>query len=176
MNHFELQHLLKQLDNDIWQALFDGQPLALVDDERLVPAAKPEDKIFILPQNADDVASLRESVIKNAEELLNNYYLSHPLSKSGFTLQVKKLVEQYGASAFAAVYPDIPERTLFVDVGEVVAEDRDSARHRYGAYCELQETMQGEELKQFVQQWLTGGDAYELYIGMNVCRYGCDLS
>ena len=176
MNHFELQHLLEQLDDDIWRVLLNGQPLALVDDKRLVSAAKPEDKIFILPQNADDISSLRESVIKNAEELLNNYYLSHPLSKAGFTLQVQKLVEQYGASVFAAEYPDIPERTLFVDVGEVVAEGHGSPRHRYGAYCELQEALQGEALEQFVQQWLTSGEAYELYIGMNVCRYGCDLS
>ena len=173
MNLTQLTNILESLDDSVWQALLLGQPLLLIDDERVVAAAESSGKIFIPPQQAKDISSLRDSVIADAEEHLNNYYLSHPLSQTGFDRQVEKLVEQYGASAFAAVYPDVSERTLFVDVGEVIAEGHDSPRHPYGAYCELEELLEGDALQQFVLQWIADGEAYERYISMNVCRYGC---
>lgn len=173
MKHSELIRQLEQLDTDIWQALLHGKPLALVDDQRLELATESCSNIIILPQQKNDIASLRDSLVSTAEEILNNYYLRNPLSKAGFNRQAGQLVNKYGAVAFAAVYPAISERTLFVELGEVIAETSESPRHRYGAYVELDEPLSEERLGSFVEQWLSSGTAYEQYISMNACRYGC---
>jgi hypothetical protein len=62
---------------------------------------------------------------------------------------------------------------LFVDGGEVIAECADSPRHRYGVFCELESTLSEHAIEEQVRQWLERGEAYEDYLGMNVCRYNC---
>ena len=99
--------------------------------------------------------------------------MAQELSRSAFDRQVEALFEQHGAAAFAALEGHYPERTLFVEGDRVVAESADSPRHRYGTFCELEEPLDGAALEAYVRQWLASGDAYELYIGMNVCRYNC---
>ena len=99
--------------------------------------------------------------------------MTQELSRSDFDRQVEALFGQHGARAFAALEGQYPERTLFVEGEQVVAESADSPRHRYGTFCELEEPLSGAALEAHVRQWLASGDAYELYIGMNVCRYNC---
>ena len=99
--------------------------------------------------------------------------MAQELSLSEFNQQVEALFERHGAAAFAALTGRCPQYTLFVDDDRVVAESVDSPRHRYGAFCELEEPLSGAGLEAYVRQWLASGEAYELYLGMNVCRYNC---
>ena len=99
--------------------------------------------------------------------------MNEPLSQNEFNRQVEALFEAYGASAFAAVAGQYPKYTLFVEDDKVVAESAESPRHRYGACCELDQALSDAALDVRVRQWLSGGEAYSLYLSMNVCRYSC---
>ncbi|MDH5182851.1 MAG: hypothetical protein OEX12_03080 [Gammaproteobacteria bacterium] len=175
MTHADLKHQLQQLEEDIWQAILDGSSLYLHDDQSLVlhAGSHPDTIITLANISAHDISALRAHILAHSDTLLDDYYCTHPLTKIGFERQVVALIAQYGAAAFAAVYGSVPERTLFVELGEVIAESADSPRYRYGAYCELEDELLGEALEQFVAGWVSHGEAYELYISMNACRYGC---
>ena len=95
------------------------------------------------------------------------------LQRADFDQQVAALIHHHGASAFAACWPNLSAYTLFVDEHAVIAEPADSPRHRYGAFCELDAPLTGTALTERVQLWLDSGEAFELYVGMNVCRYHC---
>lgn len=99
--------------------------------------------------------------------------MNSALSQSNFNQQVAQLFALHGSAAFAAPSGHYPQYTLFVEEETVVAESASSPRHRYGAFCELNKPLTGAALEKQVQQWLESGEAYELYIGMNVCRYDC---
>jgi hypothetical protein len=99
--------------------------------------------------------------------------MNEPLSQNEFNRQVEALFETYGASAFAALASQYPKYTLFVEDDKVVAESAESPRHRYGAFCELDHALSGTALDDRVRQWLSSGEAYSLYLSMNVCRYNC---
>ena len=173
MNKEKFKIILKVLEDEVWQRLLDGQALVLVDDSRIVAASEQPGNIIIPPRDVNDINTLRDEVMDNAGEILEHYYRSFPLSRAGFNRQVEQLIEQHGAEAFAAVYPDVSAFTLFVEGGSVVAEDAASPRYRYGAYCELQQPLQIDALSAYVKKWLSSGKAYENYISMNVCRYSC---
>ena len=95
------------------------------------------------------------------------------MSREVFDNQVARLIVEHGAEAFAGVWNQPPRLTLFVEEQRVVAESSESPRHRYGAFCELDEWLTGTALTERVRHWLDSGEAYELYVGMNVCRYHC---
>ena len=99
--------------------------------------------------------------------------MNEPLSQKEFNRQVEALFETHGASAFAAVASQHPQYTLFVEGDRVVAESAESPRHRYGAFCELDRALSDAALDDRVRQWLSSGEAYSLYMSMNVCRYNC---
>lgn len=99
--------------------------------------------------------------------------MSVPLTQDEFEHQVEALFAAHGAGAFAASPGCLPVRTLFVDGAQVVAETADSPRHRYGAFCEPGREMDAAALNDYVWHWLRGGEAYRLYLSMNVCRYSC---
>lgn len=175
MNSHELRQQLEQLDDTSWQQLLAGKALRLVDDERL-ELAEPGERNLVVPQQGGsslDVPALREQLLSQAGELIEAYYLRNPLSLKAFNHQVRALVEQYGAAAFAAEYGALPERTLYVDGDQVIAESSDSPRHPYGAFCELDEAVAADALSARVADWLGSDEAYEKYISMNVCRYSC---
>ena len=95
------------------------------------------------------------------------------LSQADFSQQVQALIAEYGVAAFVAPLGQYPQYTLFVDGETVVAEVSSSPRHRYGGFCELSNSLKGGDLDRYVQQWLNSGEAYQLYLSMNVCRYDC---
>lgn len=95
------------------------------------------------------------------------------LSQSDFNQQVEQLFALHGVAAFAAPYGSFPKFTLFVEDETVVAESASSPRHRYGAFCELDKPLTGAALEKHVRHWLSSGEAYALYLSMNVCRYNC---
>lgn len=99
--------------------------------------------------------------------------MNEPLTQESFNQQVQQLFAQHGANTFAAVAGEYPLYTLFVDGDTVVAESNDSPRHRYGSFCELTTPLAGEELTAHIIDWLEQGEAYNLYLSMNVCRYNC---
>lgn len=107
--------------------------------------------------------------------------MAQALSQTDFNQQVEELFAIHGAAAFAAPLGETPRYTLFVDGERVVAESAESPRHQYGAFCALETALEaaleaklkGDALDEHVRAWLDSGEAYELYLGMNVCRYDC---
>lgn len=91
-------------------------------------------------------------------------------SQTDFDQQIDVLFNQYGECAFAALEGQFPDYTLFVEDDRVIAEPRTSPRHRYGAFCELDRPLDDAEIKTRVRQWLTRGEAYQCFLGMNCCR------
>ncbi|WP_299871795.1 hypothetical protein [uncultured Cocleimonas sp.] len=173
MNKQTFISLLKKLKESHWQAIVDGEALQMVDDLRLEIGALNLSNIILDSSSGLDAVSLREKTLEQADELLSSYYLTHPLTRKGFTIQARALVEQYGGLDFAAPLGSFPERTLFVEGGELIAENRDSPRHRYGAFCELENTFDNATILVLVNKWIESGAAHERYLEMNVCRYSC---
>lgn len=175
MNKQTYISLLEALDDAQWQAIIDGEALLIIDDLSLA-IGSPHSANVMLTASADiDVASLRANSLAQADESLTRYYRTHPLTRKGFTVQATALVEKHGEQAFAALAYDLPERTLFVDGGELIAESQESPRHRYGAFCELEleQHIDHTQIAMRVRQWLESGAAHERYLEMNVCRYTC---
>ena len=175
MNESRFRQLLEQLEESVWQALADGQALLLVDDRYLQPGPVTAPNAIVTPAESPtmDLVGLRRNTLAQVEELLYAYYRTHPLTRVGFDHQVEALIEHHGAMAFAAPPGRLPQRTLFVDGGELLAEGPDSPRHRYGAYCELSGPVADDRVEESVRRWLDSGEAHERYLGMNVCRYNC---
>ena len=167
--------LLEKLDEKAWSSVVDGQAILLVDDVRLEtgPDQSANAIIRAAENGADTAAALKQRSLHEAAELLYNYYLTHPLTLAGFNFQVEALFARHGAEAFAAPIGKLPRYTLFVEGGEVMAEAADSPRFRYGAFCELGHSVPADAVADHVLKWLQAGDAYDNYLGMNVCRYNC---
>lgn len=97
--------------------------------------------------------------------------MAKALTPSEFNQQVAKLIGQYGAGAFAATEGHYPAYTLFVEQDTVIAEPASSPKHRYGAFCVLALPLDEARLAEHMNKWLNRGEAYTLYLSMNVCRY-----
>lgn len=173
MNLQYFLQLLEALDPQSWQQLAEGANLLIVDDSRLEVNPSPAQNIIIHGKNPDSTTINRQWCLNHAETLLEHYYRTTPLSRTGFDQQVEQLIKQHGAAAFAAPFGAIPTCTLFVEQGEVVAETAESPRHRYGAFYELERPVADNEASAQVLQWLKQGSAYEHYLSMNMCRYNC---
>lgn len=175
MNHDQFVQLLRGLDLAEWQSVVEGQSLVMIDDCRLEPgpANAPNAVIHAPGSGGIDAEGLRRDSLADAESILANYYLTHPLTLAGFNRQLAALLDQYGAAAFAALSGQLPQRTLFVDGGEVLAEPPESPRHRYGVFYELDRPLPDSRLATRLQKWIERGEAHERYLGMNVCRYNC---
>jgi hypothetical protein len=175
MNSTEFTRLLEQLSNNDWQRIIGGDSLLIVNDLHLEtgPAQAPNAVLRAPEQGQTDGGRLKRESIEQASALLTNYYLTHPLTLTGFNHQVESLIDKLSAAAFAAPPGEFPQYTLFVDEGEVVAEPSGSPRHRYGVYCELSKPLTESALQETVRKWLNRGEAHERYLSMNVCRYNC---
>lgn len=175
MNASVFIQLLDQLTDADWQAVAAGRCLQLLDDQLLAtgPADAPNCLFRATSADSADAAALKQDALSRAEQLLHDYYRTHPLTPAGFKRQVSALLERHGAAAFAARPGKRPDCSLFVDGGTVVAETRDSPRHPYGAYCEVEGSLDDAAVASRVRQWLERGEAYDHYLGMNVCRYNC---
>lgn len=101
------------------------------------------------------------------------YLMNQALTQTEFNQQVDNLFATHGPAAFAAAGGEHPQYTLFVVDDQVVAESADSPRHRYGAFCEHDHVLNDAALDAHVRRWLRNGEAYNLYLSMNVCRYDC---
>jgi hypothetical protein len=167
--------LLRELDLSAWQSVIEGRSLLMTDDRRLEPGpTNAPNAVIYAPEFGDiDAEGLRRESLADADSILANYYLTHPLSLAGFNHQVAALIDRHGAAAFAAVAGRLPQRTLFVEGGEVLAEPPESPRHRYGVFYELDRPMPDSRLATELRKWLERGEAHERYLGMNVCRYNC---
>jgi len=175
MNATELTQLIEILDEDVLNTLLDGNALLLEDDVTLLRGDIKAPNVFVAPGqfSASDAEHLRRELIGNAGQLLEDYYRVHPLTRYGFDTQAGLLIQQFGHAAFIAVEGHWPQRTLFVEQGTVIAEDQASPRHRYGVYCELPKSMDADAASSTLEKWLASGEAYEQYLGANVCRYNC---
>ncbi|HQS03768.1 MAG: hypothetical protein B7Y07_07655 [Halothiobacillus sp. 24-54-40] len=97
--------------------------------------------------------------------------MSQALTQSEFNQQVAELISRHGAGAFAATAGNYPPYTLFVEDDTVIAEPASSPKHRYGAFCVLPLPFDEARLAEHITKWLNRGEAYTLYLSMNVCRY-----
>ena len=148
----------------------------MVDDLVLETGDLSDPRVIIKASASEDISSVdefKQHILDNTAKVLSNYYWIHPLTLAGFNHQVKALIGQKGVGNFAAISGKMPGYTLFVDGGEVVAETPDSPRFRYGAFLEFERTVANELIESTVKKWVERGDAYELYLNMNVCRYNC---
>lgn len=175
MNNQEFVCLLEQLEDAAWQSVMDGQALVMVDDMALTVGDVTHPCVLVKGGKSamGDALQLRQETIRQAAAILDKYYFIRPLSRKGFEHQAEQHIRAKGAQAFAAIAGQWPAFTLFVEGGELLAESAGSARHRYGAFCELDKPMAGVALTARVDQWLHSGEAYQLYLNMNVCRYNC---
>ena len=162
MNSTELLRQLQQIETASWQSLGRGQALLLVDDARLEFGAASAANVIIPPtsDSKPSPSTLREQALERASQLLEDYYRTHPLTAKGFSTQVDDLINRLGAVAFSAPPGQLPDCSLFVEAGTVVAEPRHSPRHRYGIYCELNRPLSGASLEQQVRHWLYSSEAY----------------
>jgi len=165
--------LIKQLSTPQWQSIVDGNNINMVNDQHLVINAEDSNSI-VMNNNipATELHDVEAYVIENASELLHQYYLSHPLSQASFNKQVETLIRKFGIDKFIASDEQPSELTLFVEGNEVIAENVDSPRHPYGVYFTANEN-NNDDFKKLAMSWLDSGEAYETYLGMNVCRYNC---
>ena len=175
MDAARLKILLGQLNTAALGVVLKGQALLLVDDASLALGDPEAPNVLVHPEafSANDVEQLRQVLLENSEELIEGYYRTHPLSWVGFDRQVKALCETQGYETFAALPDARPAKSLFVDQGSVIAEGQDSPRFPYGTYCELPAATGPDEIKQAVERWIGSGQAYDSYLGMDVCRYNC---
>lgn len=175
MNSTEFLQQLEGLEKADWQALGSGQALLLIDDSYLTSGPANAPNVIIPPPTApkQDPATLRAQTLNQATQLLEDYYRIHPLTAIGFKTQVEDLIRHLGVAAFTALPGRLPDYSLFVEAGSVVAESRQSPRHPYGVYCELTRPLTDTAMAQFFKLWLDSGEAYERYLSMNVCRYNC---
>lgn len=182
MNSATFKEQLLQLTDQDLQALLDGASLVMVQDQSIIAVEETEIEtnthpviISYEPDSArtQTAEELRNELLQQADELLENYYRLNPLSQSGFDLQVKALALQHGVEAFSAVAGQTAEFTLFVEGNKVIAEPRNAPRHPYGAFLELQRPLQGPALEKRFSSWLRSAEAYQRYLSMNTCRYSC---
>ncbi len=175
MNAQTFENLLNELDAHSWDTLLGGAYLRLVDDEQLIVSEEdtPDRIIAGADFTAGDAAELKRTLLERAEDILHQYYRTHPLTQKGFNKQLRQLAEQHGIEAFMAVGGQRPDYTLFVEGGELVAEPKGSPRHPYGAFLELEQALPENKREDAFAKWLDSGSAYEQYLSMNVCRYNC---
>lgn len=165
--------LLNQLSSTQWQSIVEGANINLVNDRKLVINTKNTNSIVESKDiPAAQYKDVKAYVIRNASELLQQYYISHPLSQAGFNQQVNALFTDFGIDKFIANDGQTAVLTLFVEGSKVVAENADNPRHRYGVYFTPDENNKDDFPDQAIS-WLDSGEAYDTYLGMNVCRYNC---
>lgn len=97
----------------------------------------------------------------------------NPPDLAEFNTQVASLIEQLGAAAFCAPPGLSAEYSLFVEGDQVIAEPRGAPRHPYGVHCEISAGLSDSQIVDRFNKWLETGEAYEEFLGMNVCRYNC---
>ncbi|CAA6823361.1 MAG: Unknown protein [uncultured Thiotrichaceae bacterium] len=170
----EIQTKLNRLPQKDWKSIFDGAQLVIHDDESLTVQSQAIDNIFLSASmiETDSADELKNQALAQVEELLSQYYRKHPLTQKGFYRKALAIIKGH-ENDFAAAPRQEPNCTLFVEGGEVVAEDQSSPKFLYGVYCELPDNIANGAIPETVQKWLENGDAHETYLEMNVCRYFC---
>lgn len=148
------------------------QALRLVEDERLEWGERKAEDVIVEHVPEGDADEVLQWLKDNADDIVTGFYRSRPLTRRGFDRQVMALFDLFGAGAFAAPVGALPTFSLFVEGGKVVAEPATSPRHRYGAFLEMPGAGHGDSDAQALS-WLQSGQAYDQYLGMNVCRYNC---
>lgn len=175
MNTEEFIQIVESADDEVLSALLDGKAIKLVDDERLIAGSTGAMHIIVRPGLFDfsSPENIRELLIEHAKELVFEYYRVNPLSQPGFDKQLFKLIESLGHASFASESGTYPQKTVFVEVGDVVAEGVESPRHKYGSFCEIAKGLDENAVVNTVERWINSGEAYRQYISSNVCRYNC---
>ncbi|QAB14669.1 hypothetical protein [Hydrogenovibrio thermophilus] len=161
------------LSDDDFQKVLNGSTLVVVQDRGL-RLGKTDDAFVIYELGEDPfdtVASLKQYLIDNVEDLLRDYYQFNPISKEFFQARLRELMLEHGEAAFAAQPNNLPEKAVFVEQGELVCEGQESPRFKYGLYLRLDEAMPAMAVSNKVKNWLQSGSAYGDYISVNVCRF-----
>lgn len=76
-----------------------------------------------------------------------------------------ELVQQFGARQFVAVAGHRAQRCLFVEQGEVIAQQQGSPRYSYGNFYKLTTPGDGDDhIESRIEHWIESGDAYQHYL------------
>ncbi len=175
MTYNNFLNQLQQFSDSDWKALFSGKTLEMLDDQqlRITAGVTPFAILKSAGFEATDPETLKQAVLDNVEAIYKRYYRTHPLSEAGFNYQLKQLANKHGAQSFITPIGKQARYTLFVDDGEVIVEDKNSPRHKYGVFLELLNPELETNPEDAFADWVNSGKAYEDYRGMNVCRYNC---
>ena len=175
MNNKRFIRLLKELTDADWQSVVDGMDVLIKDDRELLIGVSGSAHSIIVSSDYSltDFTELKSQVLNKSDVILDDYYRSNPLTKTGFNQQAIKLVEELGFENFCASQGKVANRTFFVEGGELIAQTLENPRHRYGVFFEVGQQVSEETLKDHFYQWISSGRAYSEYMGMNVCRYNC---
>lgn len=170
MNESEFLSLLQQVDESDWKSVGNNRGILLIDDERLEigPADHPHVIITRPTDTPDDTDQFTADTLANAASILADYYRTSRLSRKSFDQQVKALIQEHGSAEFCAPTGELPNLTLFVDGGEVIAETADNPRHKYGLFYELLGDSDRSSSHSRLENWLASGEAYGNYLAINV--------
>lgn len=173
MNTELLQKAFQDFADADYQAVLAGDAIKVVQDKTL-ELGKTDDAFVIYElgdESFDSVAALKAHLVAEAEPMLKEYYQYNPVSREYFQAQLTEHMNTLGDMAFVAMPKKPAEYVIFVDDGKVIVEGRDSARHKYGMYCSLDEDYQPAARANKVKNWIQSGTAYGDYISINVCRF-----
>lgn len=171
----KFNRLLNALALEDFQQILDGSALVMVKDSSLAIASEKESYMVYKMKDSgfESAEDLRSYLTEKSDSLLNDYYNFNPVSVEHFNKSLASLIKENGGNSFVD-YPDEPSLLkIFIDGGELVAEDKNSVRFQYGLSLVLNNNISPEELETELENWVKLSLAYNEYIGLNSCRFVC---
>ena len=173
MNLSNFKKEIKKLDIDFLQSILDGSALVMVEDQSLGLGSSNgafvifwiEDEEFLSLNN------LQEYLIKEAEDLLQNYYEHSPISKEYFEKTLLSLMDEHGKAAFVSQPGGMPEKSLITSNGDLLVLTEEDYIFKYGLYLSLDNKLNPKISALKAKNWLQSGTAYNDYIAVNVFRF-----
>ena len=173
MNLSNFKKEIKKLDIDFLQSILDGSALVMVEDQSLGLGSSNgafvifwiEDEEFLSLNN------LQEYLIKEAEDLLQNYYEHSPISKEYFETKLSSLMDEHGEAAFVSQPGGMPEKSLITSNGDLLVLTEEDYIFKYGIYLSLDDKLNPKISALKAKNWLQSGTAYNDYIAVNVFRF-----
>lgn len=173
MNAQEFKAALETLTDEDFSAILEGKGLIVHQDEGL--KVGPANVAYVIYELGEDgfneVASLKQYLADNAEDLMATYYQFNPVSKEYFNRELMSLFKEHGQASFVCKKGKLPEKVVFVEQGNLIVEDASSPRFQYGIYLQIDDDSSSMVKINKAKNWLQSGSAYGDYISTNVCRF-----
>ena len=173
MNLIIFKEEIKKLDKDFLQSIFDGSALVMVEDRSLGLGSSNGAFVIFWIEDEEFVSlnDLQEYLIREAEDLLLNYYKHSPISKEYFETKLSSLMSEYGETAFVSKPGGVPEKSLITSNGDLLVLTEEDYIFKYGLYLSLEDNLDLKISALKAKNWLQSGSAYNDYIAVNVFRF-----